>query len=75
MKHFWRRLSAPDGRLRKPSANSLTGKLVDLFPRHQVTATDLETAAWLVYPSRAYVPLKVRAFIEFLKAEVAPHDC
>lgn len=52
-----------------------TGKLVDLFPRHQVTATDFETSAWLVYPSRAYVPLKVRAFIEFLKAEVAPHDC
>ncbi len=46
------------------------GSLVNVFPDHQVTATDFETAAWLVYPSRAYVPLKVRAFIDFLKAEV-----
>ena len=43
------------------------GKLVDLFPEHQVTATDFETAAWLLYPSRAYLPLKVRAFIDFLR--------
>lgn len=51
------------------------GSLIDLFPRHQVTATDFETSAWLVYPSRAYVPLKVRAFIEFLKSEVAGEGC
>src|SRR5690606_3237213 len=33
-----------------------TGQLIDVFPHHQVTATDFETSAWLVYPSRAYVP-------------------
>jgi DNA-binding transcriptional LysR family regulator len=43
------------------------GRLLDLFPRHRVTATDFETAAWLVYPSRAYLPNKVRATIDFLK--------
>ena len=43
------------------------GKLVDLFPEHRVTATDFETAAWLLYPSRAYLPLKVRALIDFLR--------
>jgi DNA-binding transcriptional LysR family regulator len=43
------------------------GTLVNVFPNHQVTATDFNTAAWLVYPSRAYIPLKVRAFIDFLK--------
>ncbi|NER19455.1 MAG: LysR family transcriptional regulator [Symploca sp. SIO1C2] len=43
------------------------GSLVDVFPDYEVTATDFNTAAWLLYPSRTYVPLKVRAFIEFLK--------
>ncbi len=45
-----------------------SGKLVDLFPTWEVTATDFETAAWFVYPSRAYVPLKVRVFIDFMRA-------
>jgi len=48
-----------------------TGKLVNLFPDYAVTATDFNTAVWLVYPSRAYIPLKVRAFIEFLKRSLA----
>lgn len=43
------------------------GILVNVFPDYDVTATDFNTAAWLVYPSRAYVPLKVRVFIDFLK--------
>ena len=43
------------------------GTLVNVLPNHQVTATDFNTAAWLVYPSRTYVPLKVRVFIEFLQ--------
>lgn len=43
------------------------GTLVNLFPDYEVTATDFNTAAWLVYPSRAYVPLKVRVFVDFLK--------
>lgn len=44
-----------------------SGTLVNLFPEHKVTATDFNTAVWLVYPSRAYVPFKVRVFIDFLK--------
>ena len=47
------------------------GTLLDVFPHYEVTATEFSTAAWLVYPSRAYVPLKVRVFIEFLKQSVA----
>lgn len=43
------------------------GTLIDVFPTYEVTATDFNTAAWLLYPSRTYVPLKVRAFVEFLK--------
>lgn len=45
-----------------------SGSLVDLFPTCEVTATDFNTAAWLVYPSRIYVPQKARVFIDFLKS-------
>lgn len=48
-------------------ADLQAGTLVNVFPDYAVTATDFNTAVWLVYPSRAYVPLKVRLFIEFLK--------
>ncbi|KAM3093965.1 LysR substrate-binding domain-containing protein [Phormidesmis sp. 146-35] len=43
------------------------GTLINVFPDYEVTAADFSTAAWLVYPSRAYIPLKVRVFIDFLK--------
>jgi DNA-binding transcriptional LysR family regulator len=45
------------------------GALVDLFPDHAVTATDFATATWLLYPSRAYLPRKVRVVIDFLRNE------
>lgn len=47
------------------------GNLVNVFPDFDVTATDFNSAAWLVYPSRAYIPLKVRIFIEFLKQSIS----
>ncbi len=43
------------------------GKLVDLFPDYRVTATEFDTAVWLLYPSRAHLPNKVRVMIDFLK--------
>jgi DNA-binding transcriptional LysR family regulator len=43
------------------------GGLVDLFPSHEVAAAAFGTAAWLLYPSRAYLPGKVRAMIDFLR--------
>ncbi|MEM9303649.1 MAG: LysR family transcriptional regulator [Pseudomonadota bacterium] len=48
------------------------GRLVDVLPDHEATATDFDTAAWLVYPSRAYLPQKVRVMIDFLKARLTP---
>ena len=45
------------------------GRLVDLFPDCRVTATSFETAIWMLYPSRSFLPKKVRAMIDFLKAE------
>lgn len=43
------------------------GALVDLFPAYDVSATSFDTAAWLLYPSRSYLPRKVRVMIDFLK--------
>ncbi|WP_126453219.1 LysR family transcriptional regulator [Sulfuriflexus mobilis] len=43
------------------------GSLVDLFPDYDVTATEFDSSAWLLYPSRSYLPLKVRVFVNFMK--------
>lgn len=43
------------------------GRLVDLLPDWEASAADFGTAAWILYPSRNYLPLKVRIFIEFLR--------
>ena len=47
------------------------GALLDLFPDRDASPTGFDTAAWIVYPERAYVPAKLRAFIDCLKAERA----
>ena len=44
-----------------------SGRLVDLFPTHRASARDGAAGGWLLYPSRAYLPLKVRAAIDFLR--------
>lgn len=46
------------------------GRLVDLFAGVDVTATDFDTAAWLLYPSRAYLPARVRLLIDHLRAAI-----
>ncbi len=43
------------------------GQLVDLFPGFHVTPAGFDNAAWIAYPSRIYLPNKVRVMIEFLK--------
>lgn len=43
------------------------GALVDLLPTWEASAAAFDTAAWLLYPSRDYVPAKVRALIDFLR--------
>ncbi|MCR6633478.1 LysR family transcriptional regulator [Devosia sp.] len=37
----------------------------------QATATNFDTAAWMIYPSRKYLPAKVRAMIDFLRGTSA----
>ncbi|WP_300295154.1 LysR family transcriptional regulator [Ferrovibrio sp.] len=53
------------------AADIAAGRLTDLFPRLDVTATDFDTAVWAVYPSRAYMPQKTRVFIDYVKATLA----
>lgn len=48
-----------------------SGALVDVFPAWEATATTFDTAAWAIYPSRSYLPQKVRVLIDFLKAGLA----
>jgi hypothetical protein len=58
-----------DGQLRSPAEVSSHDCL--LFPRHQVTATNFYSRVWCVFPTRSYVPTKVRVFIEQLRAYLA----
>ncbi len=44
-----------------------TGALVDLFPDHEVSAGQFDSAAWIVYLSKAYVPKRLRIFVDYLK--------
>ena len=50
--------------------DAIGGRLIDVFPDHDVTAIEFENYVWLVYPSRTHLPLKVRAFVELLEREL-----
>jgi DNA-binding transcriptional LysR family regulator len=43
-------------------------RLTRLLTAWEVTATSFDTGAWLVYPSRSFLPAKTRAMIDFLGA-------
>jgi DNA-binding transcriptional LysR family regulator len=47
-----------------------SGALIDLLPDHRATPTSFDTAAWLLYPSRAYMPRKTRSAIDFFKDQL-----
>jgi DNA-binding transcriptional LysR family regulator len=47
------------------------GRLLDLFPEYDCASSSFNTHAWLLYPSRAYLPAKVRVMIDFLKEHLA----
>lgn len=47
------------------------GRLVDLLPGYDCTATEFDTAAWALYPSRSFLPQKVRVMIDFLREVLA----
>ncbi len=41
--------------------------LIEILPEWDVSAVEFDTAAWLLYPSKRYVPRKTRLFIDYLK--------
>jgi DNA-binding transcriptional LysR family regulator len=47
------------------------GELVDLFPAYDVTSAVQESGAWVLYPSKDYLPKKVRLFVDFLMEKFA----
>lgn len=51
-------------------ADLRAGALVDLLPEWEATAADFDTAAWILFPSNAYVSRKVRALVDYLKGAV-----
>lgn len=51
-------------------ADLAAGRLVDLMPGHEATATAFDSAVWLLYPSRAHLPRRVRVVADFLKDEL-----
>ena len=44
-----------------------SGALEDLFPSHDVSAGQFDSAAWIMYLSKAYVPRRLRVFIDHLR--------
>lgn len=46
------------------------GKLIDLFPAYEASATDFDAAVWTAYPSRHYMPARLRAFLDYLRGEL-----
>ncbi len=44
-------------------------ELIPILKPYKVTPTEFDSAAWIIYPSREYVPLKVQKFVDFLKLE------
>jgi len=46
------------------------GHLINLFPQYDVAATSFDTAAWALYPSRSFLPNKVRVMIDFLRLKL-----
>jgi len=47
-----------------------TGRLVDCLPGFEVSASDFESAIWFVYPSRSFLPLKVRVAIDLIRSSI-----
>ncbi|MFV2093821.1 MAG: LysR substrate-binding domain-containing protein [Hyphomicrobiales bacterium] len=50
------------------------GRLIDLLPDYIAGPATPETAVWLLYPSRTFLPNKVRVMIDFLKSRLGNSD-
>jgi DNA-binding transcriptional LysR family regulator len=52
------------------SADLTSGTLQDLFPQHEASAGAFDSAVWLLYPAREYLPRRVRVVADFLKVQL-----
>lgn len=43
------------------------GTLIPLLEEYEASVSGFDTAAWVVYPSKAYVPARLRVFIDHLR--------
>lgn len=50
------------------------GRLEVILPDWQVAVRNFDTGAWIVYPSRSFLPVKTRAFIDHLRRHVRRSD-
>ncbi|MDX8354020.1 LysR family transcriptional regulator [Cognatiyoonia sp. IB215182] len=44
------------------------GKLIDLFPNYEGSATDFDAAVWTAYSSRHYIPARLRGFLDYIRS-------
>ncbi len=51
-------------------ADVAAGTLVNALPGWRATTSTFGSGAWLIYPSRAWLPAKTRAVIDFLRARL-----
>lgn len=51
-----------------------TGRLVQLFPDHQITAGTFDRAIWMLYPNRTHLPRRTRVMLDFLREKLKPED-
>ncbi|OYU14177.1 MAG: LysR family transcriptional regulator [Alphaproteobacteria bacterium PA4] len=49
------------------AADLAAGRLVDALPGHVATTASFGSGVWLIYPSRSWLPAKVRVTIDFLR--------
>ncbi len=56
------------------AADIAAGRLVDALPGHVATSTAFGSGIWLLYPSRAWLPAKVRVTIDFLREHLPAAD-
>lgn len=49
----------------------VAGRLVTLFNGWEATATGFDSGAWALYPSRSYMPTRLRIILDFLKKHLS----
>jgi len=48
-----------------------SGRLVDLFKKHEVTPNDFDNSLWLLHTASSYIPPRVSACLDYIKKQYA----